>query len=229
MIIRLHIRRGIGDGPSRWQNFTVEVAADAYVLDAIEAAGLQDATLAFRHACHHASCGSCALRIQGREQLPCIVRVRDVAKPGGVIRLEPLRNFPREADLVVDRTAMMEALRATGMPLLRAMAPRDLESTATDLSSSGIMRFENCIECGICISACPIAGSDTAYLGPAALAAADRVLTEPRKKDPSAVRAWADTRHGVWRCHGVFACSEACPADVDPAAAIMRMRSSLRR
>jgi succinate dehydrogenase/fumarate reductase iron-sulfur protein len=220
MNVRLRILRGIGDGPSRWQDFAAEVASDAYVLDAIEAAGLRDATLAFRHACHHASCGSCAVRIQGREQLPCIVRVSEVIRPDGVIRLEPLRNFPREADLVVDRSTMMDALRAAAMPMLRMVVADGAET-----ETNGLRRFENCIECGICVSACPVAGSDAGYLGPAALAAAERVIREPRGKEIAEVRAWADTRHGIWRCHGVFACSEACPAEVDPAAAIMRIRA----
>jgi succinate dehydrogenase / fumarate reductase, iron-sulfur subunit len=224
MNIHLRIRRGVGRGPSRWQEYSLDISSEAYVLDAIEAAGWQDPTLVFRHACHHASCGSCAVRIQGRERLPCIVRVREASRSGGIIQLEPLRNFPREADLVVDRSTMMDALRAAGMPQLRVV-----ESAGLTEESDALLRFENCIECGICVSACPIAGSDAGYLGPAALAAAERVLAGACIEKEPKVRDWVDTRHGVWRCHGIFACSEACPADVDPAAAVMRIRSSLRR
>jgi succinate dehydrogenase / fumarate reductase, iron-sulfur subunit len=240
MMTRLRILRGRAEGKNRWQEYSVEVATDAYVLDALEAAGLQDGTLAFRHACHHASCGSCAVRINGREQMPCIVRVRDAGPADGVIRLEPLRNFSRIADLVVDRVPMLDAMVIAGMPLLRAA-----DSGQPDGEFEELRQFENCIECGICVSACPISGSDAGYIGPAALAAAERVLAEPRSPtvmigharagelwnpqprtaNPGAVRDWVNTRHGVWRCHGVFACREACPMDVDPAAAIMRLRT----
>jgi succinate dehydrogenase / fumarate reductase, iron-sulfur subunit len=215
MKIRLRILRGRGAEKSRWQDFSVEVDLAHYVLDALEAAGGEDATLSFRHACHHASCGSCAVRINGREQLPCIVRVRDAVSRGGVIRLEPLRHFPRVFDLVVERTHLLESMRSAGMPLLRDADPREAAE-----GYGPPQRMEDCIECGICISACPIAGSDSEYIGPAALAAAERTNLEP-----AAVRSWVDTRHGVWRCHGVFACSDACPLQVDPASAILRLRS----
>jgi len=40
------------------------------------------------------------------------------------------------------------------------------------------------------------------------------------------VAVWEAIDHddGLWRCHGAFECSAACPSEVDPAAAIMRLR-----
>jgi succinate dehydrogenase / fumarate reductase iron-sulfur subunit len=87
--------------------------------------------------------------------------------------------------------------------------------------------MENCLECGICVSACPIAGSDPNYLGPAALAAAWRVVEEPRGADVESVLKWVDSSQGCWRCHVAFECSEACPSDVDPAGKIMALRREL--
>src|SRR5512147_2752245 len=84
-----------------WQEFKITLSEDAYVLDALEAAWRQDPSLMFRHSCHHASCGSCGIRIQGREGLSCITPAFGVARRG-VICLEPLRNFAVVADLVVD-------------------------------------------------------------------------------------------------------------------------------
>ncbi|HEU4744466.1 MAG TPA: 2Fe-2S iron-sulfur cluster-binding protein, partial [Anaerolineales bacterium] len=94
---------------SYWQKFRVSVPEDACVLDALEAAWRQDASLMFRHACHHASCGSCGMRIQGRERLACLTPVFEIAHRG-IIRLEPLRNFPILADLVVDTGPLAEKL-----------------------------------------------------------------------------------------------------------------------
>jgi succinate dehydrogenase / fumarate reductase iron-sulfur subunit len=85
-------------------------------------------------------------------------------------------------------------------------------------------RFENCIECGLCLSACPIVASDPRYLGPAALAAAWRAVEEPRGLDPEAVLRLTDDPQGSWRCHVAFECSEACPSNVDPAGKIMLLR-----
>jgi succinate dehydrogenase iron-sulfur subunit len=89
-------------------------------------------------------------------------------------------------------------------------------------------RFEDCLECGLCLSACPVAG-DPRFLGPVALAAAERVLDEPRGADPRAVLGWVDDAHGAWRCHLAFECSAVCPAGVDPGGAIIRLRRRLLR
>ena len=90
-------------------------------------------------------------------------------------------------------------------------------------------RYENCIECGHCVSACPISGSDPDYLGPAAMAVAWRVVEEPRSADPTSALAWVDNERGCWRCHVAFECSQVCPSDVDPGRSIMALRGELTK
>jgi succinate dehydrogenase / fumarate reductase iron-sulfur subunit len=191
---------------SYWQEFRVTVPGEAYVLDALEAAWRQDASLMFRHSCHHASCGSCGIRIEGRERLACITPAISLAR-GGVLRLEPLRNFPVIADLVVDMSPLAQKLER-----VKAHIMADMESA---------QRFESCIECGLCISACPVAATSRDYLGPAVLAAARRNMDDPE------VRSQVEGRDGIWRCHSAFECTEACPAGVEPASAIMNLRKEL--
>lgn len=191
---------------SYWQEFHVTLPKQAYVLDALEAAWRQDSSLMFRHSCHHASCGSCGIRIQGRERLSCITPVFSVASRD-VLRLEPLRNFPVIADLVVDMNPLAQKLER-----IKAHVVTDIESA---------QRFESCIECGLCISACPVAATSGDYLGPAVLAAARRNM------DDSEVRSQVEGRNGVWRCHSAFECTEVCPAGVEPASAIMNLRKDL--
>ena len=180
---------------------------DAYVLDALEAAWTLDPSLMFRHSCHHASCGSCGMRIQGRERLACITKTLDVAR-GGIVSVEPLRNFAVIADLVVDMSPLARKLEGIGAHVLTER-------------TSGWQRFESCIECGLCISACPIAATSESYLGPAVLAAAARNVDIPE------VRARIESGDGVWRCHSAFECTEVCPANVEPASAIMNLRKDL--
>lgn len=190
--------------PEYWQEFRVSIPQDAYVLDALEAAWNQDSSLMFRHSCHHASCGSCGMRIQGRERLACITTAFEVARDGALI-IEPLRNFPVVADLVVDMSPLAQKLQSVGAHVLTEPA-------------SGWQRFESCIECGLCVSACPIAATSESYLGPAVLAAAARNASLPD------VRAQIESEDGVWRCHSAFECTEVCPANVQPASAIMNLR-----
>ena len=193
-------------GQGYWQRFQITIPQNASVLDTLEAAWREDPSLTFRHSCHHASCGSCGIRIQGRERLSCITPASGVAR-GGVLRLEPLRNFPIVADLVVDLSSLAHKLEG-----VRARAVTEFAS---------VQRFENCIECGLCISACPVAATSQDYLGPAVLAAA-----QPNMNDAD-VRTQVSGQNGVWRCHSAFECTEVCPAGVEPATAIMNLRKEL--
>jgi succinate dehydrogenase/fumarate reductase iron-sulfur protein len=207
----LRIRRtgrtgAAGGKPSYWQDFRVQVSERAYLLDALEGAWKQDPTLLFRHACHHASCGSCGLRVHGRERLACVTPALGAARRG-VVRLEPLRNFPVVADLVVDTGSLAQKMEGV------------CASVVTEVA--GFQQFSRCIECGLCASACPISALNPHYLGPAALAAAVGVLDAP------GVRARVEETDGVWRCHGAYDCTDVCPVGVDPALGIGRLRRAL--
>lgn len=219
--VQLRIFRGRPGEPARYDSFEVEVPARAYVIDAIEQVWRErDRTLVFRHACHHASCGSCGVRIDGREKLACITPVADYPE-GRPITIEPLRHFPLVADLAVDVSGLFDRLARAQMSITRTH-PEPAHRIPEGLSR--LTRFENCIECGLCVSACPIAGIDPFYLGPAALAAAERTLAEPRGADTAEVWAYALGPEGVWRCHNAYECADVCPQQVDPAAAIRRIR-----
>jgi len=222
LTVNLLIRRGSGS-----QLYTVGVPEGASVLDALEAAGRQDATLVFRHSCHHAACGSCGMIVNGHERLACATPVREAAGEREPVRLEPLRNLPLVADLAVDPSGFLARMEAVGRPLSR----RDESGTAISPLVPGapesFNRFENCIECGLCVSACPIASISRTYLGPAVLAAAGRLLEEPRGRVRAAVLDAVNGPDGVWRCRDVYLCTEVCPADVNPGAAIAGLRRAI--
>lgn len=182
-------------------------------------------SLMLRHSCHHASCGTCGMKINGQEHLACVVKVLELGTP--VVTVAPLDNLPLIGDLVVDMDPFFAKYNAAGMPYIRSSEFNP--DAATPDSIEAYTRFENCLECGICVSACPVAGGDPAYLGPAAMAAAWRVVEEPRGRETASILDWVDTEHGCWRCHVAFECSEACPSDVDPAHAIMSLRRELIR
>ena len=62
--------------PPRYQEFSLEMDPESSVLDALEEIRLrQDDSLMYRHSCHHSSCGTCACKITGREQLTCITKI----------------------------------------------------------------------------------------------------------------------------------------------------------
>ncbi len=226
-----------GEAAPRYQTFRVTVPEAANVIDVIDAAWRQDATLMFRHACHHASCGTCAVRVNGYEKLPCIVSVKEMLAGRAEMLIEPLRNFPIVGDLVVDVTGFFQKQIASGMTITRAAEPQLQGQTYTHVEVANAdghwedrayNRFENCIECGICVSACPTMSATDKFFGPAGLAALHRATQETAQPEPRArLLDLADGEQGVWRCHSAFECTEACPQAVDPAGAIMALRREL--
>jgi succinate dehydrogenase/fumarate reductase iron-sulfur protein len=211
------------------QAFSAAVDPQENVLDVIERIwAFQDRSLVFRHACHHSTCGACGMRVNGVEKLTCITPVQDVVKDGGVLKIEPLRNFPIQSDLVVDMSAFYQNLEKAGgeqvIPVKGSTLPYEHPSFPED--GLAHERLADCIECGLCVSACPIALTTPAYFGPAALAAAQQAQTiAPRP----ALMDWADSANGVWRCHSGFECTAVCPSNVDPAWRIMDLRRRVIR
>ncbi len=185
----------------------------------------QDGTLILRHSCHHASCGTCGMRINGREELACVVKVFELGTPTVVV--EPMRNMPVISDLVVDMEPFYDRFNAAGMPFIRESEYLEEAEVAEGLET--YMRCENCIECNLCVSACPIMGTDPTYIGPAALAATWRVVEEPRGLDSRPLLDWVDSQNGCWRCHVAYECNEACPSGVFPGDKIMSLRRELTK
>ena len=232
--IRLRIwrtHRTDGDG-SGFQELDVRVERDLdTVLDVLERARNEvDPTLAIRHACHHASCGTCAVRVDGRERLACLARLDTVWNGRSRLQIEPLRNLPILADVAVDPAIQLQRLEAVGFPYVRTVEAdvrRVAGAARRDDDVGTAERFEDCIECFACVSACPVASGAPEYLGPAVLAAAQRVVEEPRGADVDRALELVDSDHGVWQCRSAWACSAVCPSGVDPAARIMDLRRRL--
>ena len=221
--IRFQISRykpGVLD-PPRFHAYTLSVSESMTVLDCLTRIQLnQDRSLMFRHSCHHSSCGTCAMIINGTERLACITRVGSLNTPE--VTLEPLNGFDRIGDLVVAMETFYRDIDDTWTPL----RPVDAPLSKTDGNPDRFVRFENCIECGSCVSACPVPGGSSAFMGPAALAAIHReILKSPRKK--SSLLRLADGNRGQRLCQRALACSRVCPTEVYPARHIADIRKSL--
>lgn len=235
----IEIRRSGSGLGARWERFTVKVRPGDKVLDLLDAIwARRDHSLLFRRACHHSSCGACAMRINGRERLACITAVETAAREHAPIRVEPLRNLPVVGDLVSDVSPFFERMSASELVITRTAEPR-LPLSVDHLSvperpvdrpadEPELNRFETCIECAACISACPSMAAGDGFLGPAALAGIHRALkTTSDQEERSRLLALADGEDGVWRCHSSFECSAVCPQSVDPAGRIMSLRRQL--
>jgi succinate dehydrogenase / fumarate reductase iron-sulfur subunit len=232
-LIKLRIWRQSSGTRERAAFETLEVTTDPVrdtVLDLIERAWAEvDRSLVFRHACHHASCGTCAILVDGRERLPCVTSVQSVWNGRSPLTLKPLRNATVVADLAIEPAAALTAMAMLPLPYVRTVEGpvRACSGVAADADVGTAERFEDCLECLACVSACPVASGDPDYLGPAVLAAAQRIVEEPRGLDVGRVVDMIDSDHGVWQCRSIWACTAVCPSNVDPAKRIMDLRRRL--
>lgn len=203
----------------RYDESTLPVEESTTVLDVLERLGRTDRTLMFRHSCHHGSCGTCACRINGRERLACLTRVLDL--DSRVITVEPLNKLGRIGDLVVDPADFFREYPSHWRTLRRSEA--NPEATPPE-ELAGFVRLENCIECGACVSACPVED----FLGPAVLAGLNRERLNRQDLDRQELELAAGQR-GVWKCQRALECSRVCPTAVYPARHIQGLRSELNK
>lgn len=221
--IRLKIRRhrpGTRTKP-RFETFSLTVDAGVSVLDALEM--IRDPTLMFRRSCHHSSCGTCGMLINGEERLACVTRISELER--NIITLEPLPGFPLLGDLAVDMTPFYKDI-GEGWDYLREA--EDPGGTNLPEGIGRFERFEDCIECGCCVAACPVSGEGKTFMGPAALAALNRELQKTRGKDARALLKEAGGERGERLCNRTLACSRVCPTGVYPARHILDLRTRLR-
>lgn len=227
-----------------WQHFTVPFDESTSILDALNYIKEElDPSLSFRWSCRMAICGSCGVMVNGIPKLGCKDFLRNylprnylasestAAVSAAEIRIQPLAHFTVERDLIVDMNEFLVHLEAV-KPYLITDAGADetpLEKHAQTLAQTNkqtpaqlakYKQFANCINCGLCYSACPQFGLNPEFVGPAAIALAQRYNLDSRDQGKAARMPVLNGHNGVWSCTFVGFCSDVCPKHVDPAAAV---------
>jgi fumarate reductase iron-sulfur subunit len=208
-----------------FEEYEVPCPKDWAVLDALNyVKDRVDGTLSYRWSCRMGICGSCGMTVNGEPKLTCATFLTDY-RPGPV-RVEPLANFPVIRDLVVDIGDFMRKLvrvkpwivRDTERPL------SDGEYRQTPEELDEYKQFSMCINCMLCYAACPIYGLDPQFIGPAAIALAQRYNLDSRDQGAAERLAVLSEHEGIWGCTFVGECTKVCPKHVDPAGAIQRYK-----
>ncbi len=228
--MKLHVTRyqpGQDSAPGV-QSYEVPYNEDWVVLDALQYIKDQyDGTLSFRWSCHMGVCGSCGMMVNGTPKLTCAAFLRDYHPRD--IQVEPLANFPLIRDLIVDIEDFMHKLREVQPYIIRD----DLETAPVGVGHEfrqapeqmdDFRQFSMCINCMLCYSACPVYGMERRFLGPAAIALAHRYNIDSRDQGRNRRLPIIASSEGIWECTFVGECSEVCPKNVDPAAAIQRTK-----
>ncbi len=204
-----------GDEKPHYETYTLEADPKEKVLDLLHRVKWeQDGTLAFRRSCAHGICGSCAMRINGRNRLACETNVQDLKDPHH-ITVEPLKSLPVIKDLVVDMSDFYKKFEVVKPYLIAKTPPPSQERRQSPEDRKLIDESTWCILCGSCTTSCPSNWKNPKFLGPAALLKAFRYTFDSRDEGaPERLRA-IDNADGVWRCHTIFNCVEACPKEIN--------------
>jgi fumarate reductase iron-sulfur subunit len=213
------------EGGQSVQSYEVPCPKDWVVLDGLNyIKDRLDGSLSYRWSCRMGVCGSCGMTVNGEPKLTCETFLSEYGS--GPVRVEPLRNFPVIRDLVVEIGDFMRKLVMVKPWIIRAdeqdVSAGEYRQTPAELDE--YKQFSMCINCMLCYSACPIYGLEPAFIGPAAIALAQRYNLDSRDEG-SAERLDILSEHdGIWGCTFVGECTEVCPKHVDPAGAIQRYK-----
>jgi succinate dehydrogenase / fumarate reductase iron-sulfur subunit len=198
---------------SWWEEFDVEMEQTERLLDGlIKIKDTLDGTLTFRRSCAHGICGSCAVKINGKNRLACQTLVKDMSE---TVTVEPLGEYPLIKDLVVDMGPFFEKNERVMPYLVNNEQPPERERLQSPEDHHRIQQAITCIMCGSCTSSCPQYRANKEYFGPSALLKAYRFLFDSRD---TAVKERLETvihNNGLWRCRSIYDCVEVCPKEID--------------
>jgi succinate dehydrogenase / fumarate reductase iron-sulfur subunit len=203
-----------------------EVSEDSSFLEMLDILNEQlipdgEEPVAFDHDCREGICGACSLVINGQAHGPekattaCQLHMRHF-HDGQTITIEPWRAaaFPVMRDLVVDRSAFDDIIRAGGYITARTGSapdaneipiPKDVADKAMDAAA--------CIGCGACVAACPN-GAAMLFTG-AKLSHLNSLPQGKPERDRRAISmVHAMDEAGFGNCTNYGECQEACPKEI---------------
>lgn len=192
----------------------------------------QDQTLSFRRSCREGICGSCAMNIDGQNNLACLSKVdRDAAKAS---RVAPLPHMFVVKDLVVDMANFYAQYKSI-KPFLQkkpgsAPPPSDGEHFQSKDARAKLDGLYECILCACCSTSCPSYWwNQDKYLGPAVLLQAYRWVIDSRDDYTAERLAHLDDAYKLYRCKTIMNCSQTCPKGLNPGKAIAKLKQSLHK
>lgn len=213
------------DKKPHFDEFTINIGPDTTILDALEGIkGDTDGSVTFRRSCRHAICGSCAMNINGINMLVCNRRVEEVLDGKGQVTIRPLPYLPIIKDLVVDRTSFWEQYLRVKPWLIPPDNVPEQEFRMSQEEVAALNDAEKCIMCGACYSACQVTAMNKKYIGPHALLKASLRVLDPRDSATNERLLEISGDDGVFRCHTIFNCIDACPKNLNPTQAIETLR-----
>jgi len=175
--------------------------------------------------CLEEVCGACSMLVNGEPKQACSTLIDNIKQP---IQLAPLKTFPCERDLMVDRKRMFDALR-------KVKAWIEIDGTH-DLGPGPRMAEEDrqwayelskCMTCGLCFEACPNVNDRSSFIGPAPLSQVRLFNTHPTGKLQASQRLEQIMGEGgITSCGNSGNCAEVCPKEIPLTMSIAALNGS---
>ena len=201
-----------------YEEFDYDIPEGATLLDCLNHIKWNvDGTLTYRMSCRSAICGSCGMKGNGHALLACQKQAAHLLKDGSdTITIEPLGNMPVIKDLVTDFQQFWDKIDQVKPYLKNNEKPPELERTQSPHEFRIIDDATTCIMCGNCYSDCNVLEVDKNFLGPAALAKAQRFVGDSRDQDTRDRIKELSKPGGMWDCTHCGECVERCPKPAEP-------------
>ncbi|VXD25662.1 Succinate dehydrogenase and fumarate reductase iron-sulfur protein [Planktothrix serta PCC 8927] len=246
MKVKFNIVRQSPNSFPQVQSYLLDVEPGNTILDCLNLIKWeQDGTLAFRKNCRNTICGSCSMGINGRSALACkenigseVARLQKIAEANSEptpsndipeMTIAPMGNLPVLKDLVVDMNRFWDNLEAVEPYVStagRAIPEREFLQTPEERAK--LDQMGNCILCGACYSDCNAVEVNPDFVGPHALAKAQRMVADSRDaKTEQRLEHYNEGIQGVWGCTRCFNCNSVCPMEVAPLDQISKIKHEI--
>lgn len=200
-----------------YQDFNVKNVTDDWrLLDVLhEIKANYDGSLTFRRSCAHGICGSDGMKVNGKNKLACALLLKDINTKKTIV-IEPLPSLPIIKDLVVDMSTFFAKYEVIKPYLINnTPPPKNSERLQSNEDAEKLFESAKCILCACCTTSCPSTWTNENYIGPAAMLRAYRYIADTRDEGADERLDILDTPDGIWRCHTIFNCIEACPKEIN--------------
>jgi succinate dehydrogenase / fumarate reductase iron-sulfur subunit len=213
------------DKKPHYETYKVEADPTDRVLDLLEYVKWHyDGTLSFRRSCAHGICGSDAMRVNGRNYLACKVLVKDMHS--NKITVEPILGLRVIKDMIVDMEPFFEHYRSILPYFVNNDPPPATERLQSPEQRERFDDTTKCILCAACTTSCPSFWASDSYVGPAAIVTAHRFIFDSRDQAATERLNILNDQFGVFRCHTIFNCTEACPREIQITRAIGEVKKA---
>jgi succinate dehydrogenase / fumarate reductase iron-sulfur subunit len=201
-----------------YEEFDYDIPEGATLLDCLNHIKWNmDGTLTYRMSCRSAICGSCGMKGNGHALLACQKQAAHLLKDGSdTITIEPLGNMPVIKDLATDFQQFWDKVDQVKPYLQNKEKPPELERQQSPSQFKKIDDATTCIMCGACYSDCNVLEVDKNFLGPAALAKAQRFVGDSRDQATHDRIKELSKPGGMWDCTHCGECVERCPKPAEP-------------